>query len=360
MTIQFRLNLLKKYLKKNLLSWIFISDNVFIEYLTGIKSSNIYCLISSDKNIICSDFRYKEEILDYCKKNNKWKFLEIKENDFTFLKNVFSKGDIVGFQDNVITVAQFKSIKSICKYVKFESLKDDFVEIFISKTRDEIEKIKKASHIADRAFKIIHKFCRLGITEREFVFILEDICKKEGSQKPSFDTIVLFGKRSALPHGKPSHTRLERGDFVLCDFGCTYDGFASDMTRTFVAGKASDEQKNIYNIVLKAQQEAKKHVFSGIIASEVDNAARSIIKNAGFGEMFGHATGHGVGIRIHEEPRISSNSKKILKPDYVITIEPGIYYNKIGGVRIEDMVVVNKSGCEVITKSPRNLIEVDV
>jgi Xaa-Pro aminopeptidase len=216
--------------------------------------------------------------------------------------------------------------------------------------------MRQAARIGDRAFDDLRRRIRTGMTEKETAMLLEDRCRKHGSEKPSFDTIVLFGRRAALPHGRPSDVGLKSGDWVLCDFGCTVNGFCSDMTRTFVMGKAAARQKKIYDIVLRAQENGKAAVTAGAKACDVDKACRRVISNAGYGKLFGHATGHGVGLRIHEKPRIGKNDNTILRKGTVITVEPGIYSPEFGGVRIEDMVVVRDNGCEVITNAPR-LIE---
>ena len=169
--------------------------------------------------------------------------------------------------------------------------------------------------------------------------------------------LFCLGRRAALPHGIPSDARLAAGDWVLCDFGCTVQGFMSDMTRTFVMGRASARQKRIYDAVLRAQESARYAVTAGVRTSDVDKCARDVITAAGYGPLFGHATGHGVGLRVHEKPRIASSDKSILQPGTVITIEPGVYHPRFGGVRIEDMVVVKKGGGETLTASPRRLIE---
>jgi Xaa-Pro aminopeptidase len=187
--------------------------------------------------------------------------------------------------------------------------------------------------------------------------MLEDLCKKYGSEKPSFDTIVLFGPNSALPHGRPSDRKLKKGDWILFDFGCTVRGFCSDMTRTIVFGKAGDRQKQIYSIVLAAQGKAKQKIRPGIQACEIDMYARTVIDKAGYGDTFGHATGHGVGLQIHESPRLFKNNTTTLVPDMVVTVEPGIYISGFGGVRIEDMVVVTKKGYRSLTRTPRTLLE---
>jgi Xaa-Pro aminopeptidase len=198
------------------------------------------------------------------------------------------------------------------------------------------------------------------MTEQEAAGELEGLCRQQGSSGPSFETIVLFGPRSALPHGVPSGARLRRGDWVLMDFGCMIDGFCSDMTRTSVAGGASGRQREIYNAVLLAQAKGRDAVRAGVAASDIDKAARDSIAAHGFGDHFGHATGHGVGRRIHEAPRVASNSHVKLGDGAVVTVEPGVYIDGFGGVRIEDMVAATPGGAHLLTRSPRHLVEIDL
>ncbi|MEG2338548.1 MAG: M24 family metallopeptidase, partial [Clostridium sp.] len=174
----------------------------------------------------------------------------------------------------------------------------------------------------------------------------------------SFSTIVASGERSALPHGVASDKVIENGDFVTLDFGCIYNGYCSDMTRTIVVGKASDKQREIYNLVLKANEEALKNIKPGIKCLELDKVARDIIIEGGYGECFGHGLGHGLGREIHEEPRVSPKGETILEEGMVITDEPGIYIEGFGGVRIEDLIVVTKDGYRVLSSSPKSLIEI--
>jgi Xaa-Pro aminopeptidase len=338
---------------------ILVSDAIDIEYLCGFRSSNAFCVIGPSKNILFSDFRYKEAALDFCKQSRKWRFSEIRENDFSFCKGHIPAGSVVGYQSNVMTVDQFAQLRRSLRNVRFVKLAAPFAEIFTPKTDSELRFIRQAAAIGDRAFDAARRRIRIGMTENEFARLLENRCRKYGSEKPSFDTIVLFGRRAALPHGRPSDARLKRGDWVLCDFGCIVNGFCSDMTRTFVMGKASVLQKKIYDIVVRAQDSGTTAVATGVKACDVDKTCRRVILKEGFGKMFGHATGHGVGLRIHEKPRISKNDNTILRNGTVITIEPGIYSPAFGGVRIEDMVVVRDNGCEVITNAPRELIEAE-
>jgi Xaa-Pro aminopeptidase len=310
--------------------------------------------------MLLSDFRYRNAAISFCKlARRRWVFSEIRENDFSSCRRCIPPGSVVGFQSNAMTVDQLWQLRRALQKVRFVKLPAQFTDAFIPKTDPELDRMKKAAGIGDRAYGDLLRHIRIGMTEKDVALALEDRCRKYGSQKPSFDTISLFGRRAALPHGRPSDVKLRRGDWVLCDFGCTVDGFCSDMTRTFVMGRASGLQKKMYEIVLRAQENGKAAVSAGVKACEVDRACRRVISDAGYGNLFGHATGHGVGLRIHEKPRISKNDNTILRKGAVITVEPGIYGTAIGGVRIEDMVVVHDSGCEVMTNAPRHLIEAE-
>jgi Xaa-Pro aminopeptidase len=196
------------------------------------------------------------------------------------------------------------------------------------------------------------------MTERQVRDLLEEQCRKHGSEGPAFDTIVLFGRRSALPHGVPTNARLRDGDFVLFDFGCTIDGLRSDITRTFVKGTASARQRQVYRTVQEAQRLARRGVRARVSCATVDRLAREHIDRAGFAQCFGHATGHGVGYRIHEGPRVSATAASRLPEGCVVTVEPGIYIPSLGGVRIEDMVCVTRTGARILTGFPRRLMEI--
>ena len=226
---------------------------------------------------------------------------------------------------------------------KLRQIKDD----------EELGKIKKAAAIADQAFAEALPMLKPGITERAVALKLETIMKDLGAEDLAFKTIVASGARSALPHGIASEKRLEKGDLVTMDFGAVYQGYCSDITRTVVLGQPTPKQLEIYRIVLAAQLEAIKTVGSGTPAREVDRAAREVIRTAGYGDYFGHGAGHGLGLYIHEDPRISHKDATILQKGMTVTIEPGIYLPDWGGVRIEDTVAVEDGGCELLTKSPK-------
>jgi Xaa-Pro aminopeptidase len=181
--------------------------------------------------------------------------------------------------------------------------------------------------------------------------------RKNGASSLSFDTIIASGAHSSLCHAKPTSKKIEMGDFITMDFGCVYEGYCSDMTRTVVMGKANDKQKKIYQTVLKAQQEALAVIRAGLTGKEVDEVARNIIKAEGFGDYFGHGLGHSLGLEVHEEPRLSPKGLRILEKDMMMTVEPGIYIPDFGGVRIEDLVCIKFDGYENFTNSEKALLE---
>jgi len=227
------------------------------------------------------------------------------------------------------------------------------------KTPDEIKLITVAVKIADDAFEAVLPHFVPGACERHLAALLEYEMRKRGADKAAFDTIVASGSRSALPHGVASDKLLETGDFVVVDFGAVFRGYNSDMTRTLCMGKASDKQRKVYETVLTAQLAGIAAVLAGAECVQVDRAARQVIDNAGYGEFFGHGLGHGVGIMIHEEPKLSAGaSDDKLAETMVVTVEPGIYLPDWGGVRIEDLVVVNQDVCSILTRTGKTLLEV--
>jgi Xaa-Pro aminopeptidase len=217
--------------------------------------------------------------------------------------------------------------------------------------------VQEAVRRAEAAFLDIKPYIRVGMRERAIALRLDERLKKHGSRQIPFDIIVSSGPNSAMPHAKPNERKLQRGDLVIIDWGGEANGYFSDMTRTFVlrGDHAVSKPKEIYNIVLEANRKAISSVTHGLQTKEVDTAARDFIKDAGYGEFFGHGTGHGVGLRVHEDPRITWIRSEIIRENMVFTIEPGIYIPGLGGVRIEDMVVVKQNGCKVLTGLPKKL-----
>jgi Xaa-Pro aminopeptidase len=352
-----RLDQAKKLLQQLQCSHLLISDPADITYLSGFTSSNAALLISKRRNLILTDFRYKSAVDSFCKDNTAWKYTILKERMYDALREFIPEDSAVGYQSDFLTVDNFNSLKRCLRKTKLISTGLSISSLYIKKTADELYKMKTAASIGDQALEKLLVSIKPGITEIELARKLEYHCGELGSSKPSFDTIVLFGSRAALPHGHPQNIPLKKGDWILIDFGCTVDGFCSDITRTFVFGKASARQREIYSIVNNARTAALNAARSGLTTRELDTIARDIITAQGYGQYFGHALGHGVGLRIHERPRVSNQTDDVLIEQSVITIEPGIYIDGFGGVRIEDMVVLDKSGATELTHFKRDLIE---
>ena len=266
----------------------------------------------------------------------------------------------MGFEDDHMSFASYSTYNVALENIQLVPLKGLITNIRAVKDLEEIEKIAQASQIADEAFEHILGFIKPGIKEKDVALELEFFMRKKGATGASFDFIVASGHRSSMPHGVASDKVIEEGDFITLDYGCIYDGYCSDMTRTIVLGKACDEQKKIYNIVLEAQKKVIEVAKAGMTGAELDKVARDIISEAGYGEKFGHGLGHGIGLQVHEMPNVNSLGSNELKPGMVTSDEPGIYIEGFGGVRIEDLIVITEEGCKVLNKSPKDLIELEV
>ena len=345
---------LNAYLKdKNVL----IISGVNRQRLTGFRSSLGYLFIVGGKKILYVDSRYIEAA-------GKKSYADVEVRLFKKLSDVI-KEIITEFKiaeieyEADITLRQDKSFKELFGDVKAEAsekLSDLINSARSVKTQKEVSYIVKAQRAAEAAFDNILDFIKPGVTEREIKLRLEYEMQLRGAQGMSFATIAISGKNTSMPHGSPSDKPVELGDFVTMDFGGTYECYCSDMTRTIAVGFVTEEMERVYNTVLEAQLSAIEKTAAGVAAKDVDNAARSVIQKAGYGECFGHSTGHGVGLEVHEQPNLSPNSDKILEVGNVVTVEPGIYLPEKFGVRIEDMLYIGENGVQNLTNSQKNLI----
>lgn len=351
-----RLKAVEHCLNENKCTYLLITEPADVEYICGFRSSNAAVIISAKDKILFSDFRYKSSAEQFLKRNSDWKFVLAKESLYSTIAECFKPGDVVGFQSDVLSVDTFTKLKKAAKKVTLVPLSGTISAVSVPKSNSEIQFMKKAAAIADKSFQELLSVIKPEMTEIEAARHLELLCLKNGSEGPSFETIVLSGPHSALPHGKPGNSKLSKGTFILIDFGCKYKGFCSDMTRTFAIGSASSRMKKVYTTVLDAQLRACSSARAGIFSDELDKVARDVIVAAGFGEHFGHALGHGVGLRIHEQPRVSPHTHVLLEAGSVVTIEPGIYIAGFGGVRIEDMVVLSEKKADIITSTPKELL----
>ncbi|RQD67231.1 MAG: aminopeptidase P family protein [Tindallia sp. MSAO_Bac2] len=324
-------------------------------YLSGFTGSAGAVLIMKDRRFVISDFRYQQQIES---ESPEYEFLMIDQhNPITgYLKELGLKK--IGVEEGKIVYSQILDIQKNLDPVELIPL-DGLMERERSvKFKEEVDEIRRAAEITDRGWEYIKEQIRPGIMEKELALDLEFFIRNHGAEGISFPIITASGCRSSLPHGRASDKIIDEGDFVTIDFGCRVNHFCSDMTRTVVVGKASDQQKKIYETVLKAQKTALNAVRPGITGVELDEIARNIIKDAGFGEAFGHGLGHGVGLEVHELPHINHKGTNPMEPGMVITIEPGIYLPEPGGVRIEDLVVVTEDGFEVLSHSDKELLEI--
>lgn len=330
---------------------VYITGYPNIFYYSGFQSADAALLISADKAIIITDSRYtiqaKQQAPDF-------ELYDLKNG----LSGAFAGigAQCIGYEEEYITAAQLERVRTAAGNKQLRPMQAVISKPREVKDRAEIERIKAAEELGDAAFSYITGRSFVGRSEREIAFELEFFMRKNGASALSFETIVASGERSAMPHGTASDKIIEDGDLVTMDFGCVLDGYCSDMTRTVAAGHISGECRRIYDIVQAAQQTALEAVCEGAELSAVDNAARSIIGEAGYGESFGHSLGHGVGIEIHENPCFSPRSKGFVKNGNVITVEPGIYIEGIGGVRIEDLTAVCDGKCEILSKSTKELL----
>ncbi|MBQ7646533.1 MAG: aminopeptidase P family protein [Clostridia bacterium] len=330
-------------------------------YLSGFPSSDAFALETPDGVAQFLDMRYYSEASDRQKKG------ELKDNVtlyrldcgvFKALKEYVSAKNIkkLYVDCKLVSLYMYEKLKAELPDIEIEYRSDILTERRMIKTSFEKEMIKKAQSVTDLAFETVLKKIRRGVTENEIAAEIEYVFKMNGCDK-AFDTIAVSGKKSAYPHGVPSDVVISENAFLTMDFGAKYRGYCSDMTRTVVLGKAGEEMKKVYYTVLEAQKRGIDAVRNGVKGSDVDKAARDVIEKAGYGKYFTHSTGHSLGLEIHEMPRSSSKSEDVLKTDEFMTVEPGIYIEGFGGVRIEDTVCVTENGCDDYAKSPKELIE---
>lgn len=324
-----------------------------VSYFSGFRGDSSALIVGKNFRKLVTDGRYTEQARRETKN-----FQIVKQTEGLYKKLVEElKGcKKIGIEGNVVTVAQRDYLAKELQGVELKSVELDTLRQV--KDAAEIACIKKACEIADRAFEKILDVLKPEVREVEVAAELEYFMRKFGSERAAFTTIVASGWRGSLPHGTATDKKIAAGELVTMDFGAVFNGYCSDITRTICIGKASAEQKKIYNAVLTAQLYGLEIITAGKSGVDVDAAVRKNLEDAGFGENFVHGLGHGVGLEIHEEPRLSKFSKtENLLPNMIATDEPGLYFENFGGVRIEDTVLVTSGAAQPLTRSPKNLIE---
>lgn len=352
-----RINGIRAVLDKSQAALINNSNDVY--YFSGIQNCEGYVLVTIDESYLFVDFRYYEMAKSNCESCKVVEFKSLYENLKTILKDCCVKSLFI--ENSSVTLSLYNRFIKEFNSVGVSVISDDTLikainNLRVIKSDDEIEFITEAQKITEKAFAEVLNCVKPGLTERTVAVELEYLLRKYGADGVSFDLITITGKNTSLPHGVPGDNIISDGDFFTMDIGALYKGYHSDMTRTVAVKSCDGYQREIYDIVYKAQTTALSKVKAGVKASEIDKTARDIITDCGYGKNFGHSTGHGVGLDIHEMPYVSSKSETILSENMVITVEPGIYLENRFGVRIEDMVLVKRDGYNNFATLPKELI----
>ncbi|GEM04417.1 Xaa-Pro dipeptidase [Halolactibacillus miurensis] len=345
---------LRNELKEQNLDGLIITNPYNRRYISGFTGTAGIVLITQDEQIFLTDFRYMEQA---AKQAVGYTIIEHKQSIIKKLAEVIDELDLstVGFEEDDLT---YQTYKAYAKEINAEltATSGIIANIRMIKTEAELQVMEEAAAISDKAYDHILSFVKPGMTEIEVSNELEFFMRQQGATSSSFDIIVASGVRSALPHGVATDKKIASGELVTLDFGALYKGYCSDMTRTFAVGEISDELRKIYDTVLEAHMRGIQGTKAGMTGKEADALTRDYIKAEGYGDYFGHGTGHGLGMEVHEGPRLSPMGEVMLKENMVVTVEPGIYVPDVGGGRIEDDIVITKDGNRSLNKAPKQLI----
>jgi Xaa-Pro aminopeptidase len=337
---------------------LLVTDLVNVRYLTGFTGSNAMAVVGRDVRRFITDFRYveqaAEQVPDFDREQGPADFI-------TALAEGWPEGELrLGFEDDHVSVRRHARLREIIPdRIELVAAGGAVERLRAVKEPGEVERIAAAAELADSVYGWVREQGLVGRTEREVALALEEQMRRLGAEEPSFPSIVASAERGALPHARPSDARIERGTLVTLDIGARLDGYCSDGTRTWATGELPDDLAEAYALVREAQQAALDAVRPGPEGREVDAVAREIISAAGHGEHFGHGLGHGVGMEVHEAPRLSRTAEEQLVAGNVVTVEPGVYLPGRGGVRIEDLVVVTDDGRRVLSGTTKDLVTVD-
>jgi Xaa-Pro aminopeptidase len=338
-------------LRERLEEPLLVTTPANVRWLTGLESSNAAVLVEPHEATLFADFRYASAAHSVLERGEGIDFVETRR---ALLRDLSGRLDgRIGFEASHVSYAGWETLRA--GGAELAPTYDVVEGLRAVKSPDELDAIRRATAIADQALQELLDEPWLGRTDRELALRLEQLMVMRGGEGAAFDSIVGAGPVGANPHGRPEGVVLEPGALVVVDWGCIVDGYCSDCTRTFSTGDLPDELEQIYEVCLGAQQRAVNGIKAGLSGVDADLLARQPIEDAGYGAQFGHGLGHGVGLMVHEGPRLSQESNDVLEPGNVVTIEPGIYLERNAGVRIEDLAVVTEEGLELFTKLSKEL-----
>jgi Xaa-Pro aminopeptidase len=330
---------------------LLVSNLVNVRYLVGFESSNAALVVEPEWVRLFSDFRYAE----LGRSVDGVEFVETKRSLFDALAELLEGR--IGFEADHVTYARWETLGN--GGLELVSRRGLVEELRAVKDEAELEAVRNAAALTSEAYARFAEERFVGRTERDLAWRLEELFHELGAEAPAFETIIAAGPNGARPHARPSDREIGPGETVVIDAGAKLDGYCADCTRTFATGSLPERLSEAYEVCLEAQLVGVRAVRAGATGVEADGAARDVIDDAGFADAFGHGLGHGVGLDVHEAPRLSRESSDTLVPDQVVTVEPGIYLEGLGGIRIEDLVIVGENGAEITTGFTKDLVSVD-
>lgn len=351
-----RLDRINRYIQNNGAQALIITDPIDLYYITGIRMSTGIAVIYGDDSTLLVDKRYYE----MCAKRSP---IPVKAVEEFSLKTLFKTAPYnqittVAFDSGKTPYHQYNELKKELPHCTLLPLNEPVVIVRAIKDPTELELLREAAMLGCQGYEYVVSLLKEGVTEIDLALELEIFWKRKGADGLGFESIIAFGANSSMPHYRPQNVPLKKGDTVLIDIGVKLQGYHSDMTRVVFFGEPLPKMKELYEVVLRAQEKALAACAPGVTTGELDKIARDSMKEDGYGELFTHGLGHGIGLDIHEKPVLKSNhpeSGTVLQPGMVLTIEPGAYVPNVGGIRIEDSVIITEEGKEVITKSSKAL-----
>jgi Xaa-Pro aminopeptidase len=347
-----RLTKVRETLPEHNLDALLISQPENRRYLSGFTGSSGWLIVTADRALLATDFRYFEQV---GREAPDFELVKVERQFPDLLPSLMAdlQVDRLGFEGEHLTVDQLFRWSQETGAAEWVPLKGTVEALRAVKDGDEIEALRRSAALTDAAFAHLLEAIRPGMTEQEAAWEIEAYMRTHGASKVAFDLIVAAGPNGALPHARAGDQAIQPGEPIVVDIGCVLDGYCSDMTRTFCLGQPSKEYLEVWEVVRKAQEAAEATIRAGMSGVEADALARAVVEQAGYGQHFGHGLGHGVGLAVHEGPRASRLSKDTLEPGMSLTIEPGIYLAGRFGVRLEDLVIIREEGIEILTNTPK-------